>query len=204
MTRYAVLNLGLWFLALALAYGVWTTIQAAIQFHESEQLPAPAPRISPSTQGLTILAETALQHEGQAALTKTVRIPRGETVHFRQNFFNIAAQNGWFVHHVDIYGFSVVITANEFNKLDRVSTHPIRWILEERNPNLQAKAQPNTEDLVNVRVNVFPSDRATHFLITVAISLTIVLCLLATILASCSTWFLMDEKLKEMRAHTGS
>ena len=195
MNKIALLSLGLWALTIVFVCGAWIGIQAGKHFLESDALPEAGPRVPQSPERLGALVGTALQYNGQTALSKTVRIHMRETDRFERNFFNIAAKNGWFAHNPDKWGFSVVMPADQITKLDLVSADPIGWILEHRNTTVPAQGPTGTEDLVNVRVDVEQTDNGQYIMISLLAYGAIVGGIISTFGAGCCTWvFLLDRR----------
>ena len=182
MNNQAILAFGLWLLTMALILGAWISYQAIESYSEAEILPAAGPTVPQSPDGLGSLAGTALQHNGRAAITKNVEIDVRESGNFKENFFNIAAQKGWFAHAPDLHGFSVVIPKEELHALDTLRADPVSWILEHRNPNLVAQGPSDTTNLVNVRLDVDTTGKGGYF--------RIILGALVCVLGALFTWII--------------
>ena len=115
-----------------------------------------------------------------------------ESRNFKENFFNIAAQKGWFAHGLDHYGLCVVLPSSELPALDTLHADPTGWVLKHRDPSLTFQGPSDTTNLVNVRLNVNTTGKVGYDLITIGTAVSILGAWLAGIIGLNCTWRLVQ------------
>ena len=142
--------------AVVFAYLSW---QAMLTSIGPATLPEPGPRVSVSPDNVDIVIATALQHGGQAETTKNLVIQTSDKHHFKDHFFNIAHQRGWYAHRPQHKGLHLVLPRKDLPKLDEMTKDPITWTLTHIDPTRPAKG-PSNSDLAHVQI-VISSPRIT-------------------------------------------
>ena len=202
MKNKTLTAVGLWLIAAVLMLVAAKTYQFQDHFFQPRLLPAAGSPVLQAPEGLGILAGTALQHNMYTRLTKTIRLHERESQNFEENFFNIAAQRGWFAHSSDHQRFTLVLPQDELPELDMASANPTGWILEHRKPGLAARGPSDTTNLINVRIDVETTGKEWFHILSGTTALLTFGSLFTGFYALFLTWELASQRMQKEEENT--
>ena len=156
---------------LLMTWAGWMAHQQFARTYAGEpSLPVPAPRLSPSPEGLSVMTATAIQQAGRAAIVYNIRLDRSDVKRFRGHFVNTAAQRGWFAHNVRSRSIEVVLPAVDIKDLQSVTGDPVDWVLDNVQPTADSRG-PSDLNVLNAEVVIdIPSSMASSGYILAAIA----------------------------------
>ena len=184
-------------ITVAIIYAGWTFHQAT--GNVVSDIPPAGPKAALPEYNLTNLLATALHHGNTPDLQKSITLTSTNNSRFQQNFANIAAHQGWLIHHSNSRRISIVIPAADAHQLEALTLDPVAWTVN----NLQQQAKRtnplDNPELINVLITIEKTWGRSDYLMIITVFVFTAAFLTAALAATTLTFFL-KESVRKLRA----